>query len=365
MTIIFQIARRYFAAFTYFFSTFKQRFVEFLQIKFIKTHEKFSVINMSNLKGAERIAIVAVFPTRESTPSTMRLIKYLKKNGFEILLVVNQNSNLTDRYLSDFKSLDLSILLRPNLGRDFGAYQAGFKFLAQNEDLISTRQLIFANDSVLYGPRSAEFIRHFLNFQSNWKSFFINYQYHMHAQSFFMNFSDEVFKSDSFVDFWLKYYPTGLRHRVINDGEVQLTQTLLNNGHTPQGFVSSTLKTWSKDIEKMNYDELFSLWNGFYFKEFVELKHFAKLNELQFHRTLMEANPTHHLGLFVSRTIGAPLKLDLLRTGLVSFSGLEITMESLGLSKEEITDLMKLYARGGSYVSSKGLIKLWRDYGYV
>jgi hypothetical protein len=320
---------------------------------------------MSNLKEAERIAIVAVFPVKETIASTIRLIESLQKNSFNILLVINRNSNLTDKYLSNFKSLDLSILVRPNIGRDFGAYQAGFKFLQRNEILSSTRQLIFANDSVLYGPKSAEFIRRFINFESNWKSFYVNFQYHTHAQSFFMNFSDVIFKCDSFVDFWLKYYPTSLRHRVINDGEVQLTQTLLKNGHTPDSFISSNLKTWSKDIKTMNYDELFSLWNGFYFKESADLKQFARLNELQFHRTLMEANPTHHLGLFVSRSTGAPLKLDLLRTGLVTFSGLEITMKSLGLQEEEIADLIKLYVRGGSYVSSRGFIKLWRDYGYV
>jgi hypothetical protein len=279
--------------------------------------------------------------------------------------VINRNSNLTDKYLSHFKSLDLSIIVRPNIGRDFGAYQAGFKFLQRNEILGSTRQLIFANDSVLYGPKSAEFIRKFLNFESNWKSFYVNFQYHTHAQSFFMNFSDVIFKCDSFVDFWLKYYPTSLRYKVINDGEVQLTQTLLKNGHTPESFISSNLKTWSKDIEAMNYEELFGLWNGFYFKDSVHLKEFSKLNELQFHRTLMELNPTHHLGLFVSRSTGAPIKLDLLRTGLVTINGLEIAMKSLGLQEKEIADLLRLYTRGGSYVSVRGLVKLWRDYGYV
>ena len=280
--------------------------------------------------------------------------------------MINQNLNLTDRYLSNFKSLDLSILVRPNIGRDFGAYQAGFKFLERNEMLSSTRQLVFANDSVLYGPKSAEFIRRFLNLESNWKSFYVNFQFHMHAQSFFINFSDEIFKSDSFVDFWFKYYPTSIRYRVINDGEVQLSNILIKDGHTPQSFVSlAKLKTWYKYIRMMNYDELFGLWNGFHFKELTDLEHFTKLNELQFHRVLIEANPAHHLGLFVSRYTGAPIKLDFLRTGLVSLNGLENSIKSLGLQGEEAAELMKLCARSGSHASSKGFSKLWRDYGFV
>jgi hypothetical protein len=334
-------------------------------IKILKKHENNSVIRNSDLKKGNKFAVIAVFPRKETTTSTLRLIQSLQKNNFNIVVVINKSILLTEIYVSSFKSLNLTILTRPNIGRDFGAYQAGFNFLVKNDLLSSASQIIFANDSVFYGPKSHNFIDKSLRNSAHWNSFFVNYQFHQHAQSFFISFPSEIINSKIFLDFWTSYYPTSLRHRVINSGEVKLSQVLQQGGYALKACISPDSAPWSKYLKSITPDELFGLWSGFGFQEVVAANMRHGLNQLRFQHVLIEANPTHHLGLFISRFTGAPLKLDLLKTGLVSFAGILNTLGFMGVPKKEIDGLTTLILAGGSVTSTKGMAKLWRDYGYL
>lgn len=324
-----------------------------------------SVINEIDLNDAEKIAIIAVFPTNQKIKSTLRLIQYLEKNDFKVLLVINQNAVFNDLYFSNFKSLNLTILLRPNIGRDFGAYQAGFKYLLQNKFLNSTKQVVFANDSCFYGPKSLQFITESLSSQAPWQALFLNFELHTHCQSFFIGFASEIFNSNHFKNFWLHYYPTSLRHRVINNGEVALTQLLFKCGYVPDAHVSSLNPNIFAHVESMTVYELDSLWNRESFWELWESTNFKQLQRLQIDHVLIESNATHRLGLYLSRVVGAPLKFDLLKTGYVTMSGIKQTLEEMGVQNDEIEDVFSLFILTGSHASVRGFTKIWRLYGYA
>jgi hypothetical protein len=364
MATVFAITKRILATLTFTIYTLKLRFNEFIQIRILKNHSKISVLKKALDLKPKRVAVVALFPRGFLLTSTLRLVDRLILNGYQVVAVLNEGRPQQAEWIDELATRDLTILSRKNIGRDFGAYQAGIHFVQNLDGYSSIERLVIANDSVYYFPTSNEFLDKLLQNQHQWCGMFINFEIHIHAQSFFESFDRPVFTSSVFKQFWQNFYPTSIRHNVINKGEVGLTTVLMTAGFNPKSFVSGTIIEKSRRFKDFTPEEKFGLWNGFHFTTVDGTPSPIESHKLQMRRVLIESNPTHRAGMLSTRILGAPLKLDLLRTGLASASGLIELARNCGIETEELARFEDEILSKGSHVSVVGLHRLWRSYGF-
>ncbi len=101
-----------------------------------------------HLSGRKVCIFVAFAPTGRLLPYTLRYLAELNKNGFYVVLVVNQIG--IHRLQAEVHSLTRTVILRDNIGFDFGAWR---DVAARFPSVWKAEILLFANDSVV-GPFS-------------------------------------------------------------------------------------------------------------------------------------------------------------------------------------------------------------------
>lgn len=363
MVIQYQI-EKILATSTFYIKTLKPRTREFLQIRFLGRHKQHKILKTSVGPNSNRIAIVALFPRKYLLVSVMRLIDQLIKNGYQVLVVVNEGSQSYSEWIGELERRNISILSRPNIGRDFGAYQTGIRYVQSLPSYPTLERIVLANDSCYYFPKSTKFLDGLLKNLDPWFAMFVNFQFHLHAQSFFLSFDRSVFLSESFTNFWSAYYPTSFRHNVINKGEVRLSKNLMVAGFSPKSYITADKLESAVNTKNFTMEEKFALWEGIRFAEFDFGNQSHEFHVLQMRRTFTNLNPSHHLGMLSTRAMGAPLKLDLLRGGLVSLAGLADVAKLAGITDSELKDFKSEMSSKGSQASVFGLHKLWRNYGF-
>jgi hypothetical protein len=126
------------------------------------------------------------------------------------------------------------VINRPNLGRDFAAYQIATKLLLDSG--LSIRRLLYCNDSVFYldknDPRNI--FAHLMSSDDQWIGMTETYEHRYHVSSWCFQLSTEVLQSPAFVEFWKTYRPIDSRRHAIRRGEVGLTSALLRAGYVPK-----------------------------------------------------------------------------------------------------------------------------------
>ena len=352
------------ACFTFFLATLKQRIQTYLDYRITKNFEKFSLSKSFESTANNRVAIVALYPREGVLPSASRLIDSLLRSNYSVVAVMNQSKHM-DSWLTAFSSRPIEILVRPNIGRDFGAYRTGFRYVESKGALNVAQKLLFANDSMLYGPKSIDFVDSLLSVDKPWLGMFVNYQFHTHSQSFFQVFSREVFANPSFSDFWKKYYPSELRHKAINDGEVALSSLCLGLGFSPTSFVTAKSILESSEFHEFKPDEKFGIWSNHGSAWLDERISTLENTKFLMKRQYLENNVTHHQGLLVSRILKSPLKLDIFQTGQVTLDGLESTLISLGIRDVELQNILGIMTLKGTHASNRGIKRLWKTFGYI
>jgi lipopolysaccharide biosynthesis protein len=237
-TLIYHRLRPLIAQFTFFIVTLKIRINVFIKYRITKKFDHYTVIRKIDKISSGGVAIVALYPRAGIQKSIHRLIDALITSNYSVIAVINEG-RLANEWLDSLSNKPIEILSRPNIGRDFGAYKIGFIHAEKNGYLKSAEHLLFANDSVIYGPESVNFVEAMLEVNLPWHAMFVNYQFHTHAQSFFQIFEKNIFLKKEFSEFWHNYYPSELRHHAINKGEVGLSATCLKLGFAPVSYVSA------------------------------------------------------------------------------------------------------------------------------
>ena len=356
--------RQLISRFTFFVATINTRIKTLFDYRITKRFYQYDVAkNFENI-SRNGLAIVALYPRAGILPSVGRLIDSLIESNYSVLVVMNQ-SQASQAWYESLSNKPIEILIRPNIGRDFGAYKIGFIHAEKNGYLASTDHLLFANDSVLYGPHSNAFVKSMLVFERPWHAMFVNYQFHTHAQSFFQVFEKDIFRSRSFSEFWHNYYPSELRHHAINNGEAGLSSTCIDLGFAPESYVNAISILEDSKFGNFTPDEKFGVWSNhgltYLNQEISNDENTAFLMKRQY----LENNITHHQGLLASRVLYAPLKLDIFQTGQVTIGGLQDTLQALGIAGDELSDILRVMTLKGTHASRRGLNRLWGIYGYV
>jgi hypothetical protein len=200
-----------------------------------------------------------------------------------------------------------------------------------------------------------------LKVDSPWNAMFVNQELYAHAQSFFQVFQKTIFKQLSFSKFWHKYYPSELRNYVIEKGEKSLSKVGFRLGFYPTSYVSREAILKHPEFVDFTPDERFAIHLG-------NLNTFANRHHLEFdnllflmRRQYLIYNISHYQGLLASRVLKAPIKLDIVSSGLVTIDGLRDTLISLGLEQDELKDVFRAMLILPDYIGFK---KFWNSFGY-
>ena len=314
---------------------------DFRDIKIVKKHTRENIIKESfSLTGSRKIAVVALFPRGPLLNSVERLISNLLDKEYEIVVVINESSQRD--WIPRLSNYQITIIKRQNMGRDFGAYKAGLNYLKSKGLYSNIDSLLLCNDSVFYGENFGNFLDVYEGISSSWKTAFLNFEKHTHAQSFFQSFGGEVVRTKTFQNFWMNYYPSNRRVHAIDKGEVKLSQILLNAGYFPKSVVNANSIASVYQTDQITFDDFYSVLTESYY----EILNFSPQikNEYFWHaleRSFMEKNCSHVAGLLAFKALGAPLKFDLLATGRVTIGSLQQALLQDGLQKSEIAELIE------------------------
>ena len=158
----------------------------------------------------------------------MHHVKGLAAAGLSVVFVTNSGF-LRPAALEALKLVCAGVIIRRNVGYDFGAWREGFERL--NLPRPDTTLVAMANDSV-YGPiRSLNELFGTIDFDiadvwgctDSWQS-----RYHL--QSYLIAFSPKVVASDAWKTFWKGVVPTWSKMWLVRMYEIGLTQALLKAG---------------------------------------------------------------------------------------------------------------------------------------
>lgn len=364
MGLIIHFLKRFISFASFYLATLPLRISQFIKIRVFQQHKEIKVVKSFKSSSHKNVAVVALFPRGNLIYSTLRLIEALIEANYFVIAVINRSDGPIEAWINALEDKNMSILIRPNIGRDFGAYQSGIDYLQKQEYFGKIDNLVLANDSMYYVPRSKKFLADLLADKSPWVSMFVNYQSHVHAQSFFIKFSRPVFTHKNFIKFWAHYYPNNVRINVIENGEKFFSDTLVESGFYPKAFVTPEMLTTAKALSTLMPDEKFALWGGYRYLEIDEMRNPTSAHSLQISRIFREQNATHVAGLIATRILGAPMKLDLGREYLLSLPGIVRAAKIGGISKGELEIFREEIDAQGSASSFNGLTLLWNQFGH-
>ena len=123
------------------------------------------------------------------------------------------------------------ILVRPNIGRDFGAYRAATLHILAGG--LKPSRVIYLNDSVYFlaGPALDHLTRQLASPTYDVVGALENHAFSHHLGSYALSLSGAAFADRKIVRFWRRYRPYDLRLHAINKGEMRLSSTLKRCGY--------------------------------------------------------------------------------------------------------------------------------------
>lgn len=312
---------------------------DFFTITILRQHLQHTVHKVSSERSnLKKIALVALYPRAPLLSSVKRLISDLLDGDYQVVAVVNSSNYQS--WIPELISLPITIIERPNIGRDFGAYKFGISYLNNKGLLGEADLLLICNDSVFYGKDFGDFLKRFDSSKSSWTTAFLNFEKHTHAQSFFQSFSSEIIMSSSFQKFWKDYFPSNSRVHAIDKGEVKLSQLLISAGFFPKSIVTAGAIANCYPNSSIEFEDFFSILLDTYYSlqdTSREIREDLFWHSLQ--RNFMEKNCAHVAGLLAFKALNAPLKLDLLATGRITLESLLSALSNNGIEENEIIQL--------------------------
>ncbi len=183
----------------------------------------------------------------------LNYLRALNEAGISTVFVTNAGA-LQPQALAAIKPLCAAIVIRRNVGYDFGAWREGLERAALPRP--DTTMVLLANDS-LYGPiRSLNQVFDTIDFgvadvwgcTESWQSRY-------HIQSYMIAFSPKVVASQAWRDFWAGVRPTWSKVWLIRMYEIGLTQMLLRSGFTCRAIWPYEALIADLDLPLLDLDE--------------------------------------------------------------------------------------------------------------
>lgn len=332
------------------------RISNWCKIRILNNHKKYSIFG--KIEESKNIAVLVTFPGTSTFESVERLANWIEEAGYLLIVVINENSKATEwksRLFNDHRI----IVLRPNIGEDFGAYKQAIKIISPFKK--SIRNLVIANDSMMYAPKSREWVMKVIDINSEnaCTSLFLNKQGAIHAPSVLLKFGQEVLANEKFWIFWKRYYPYSNKRKIIRRGEHRLTKLI--GWQSVKPVVTASLITESSTL---SVSEIFQIlkWVAVIDRPLLEALKFVK--HADFHEHIINFafenfQVSDSMGIFLTREFGAPLKLDLARRGLTTQNAILETLQKLDLESSEIEDLRVILSLRKSYLTRNSIQRIF------
>ncbi len=163
-------------------------------------------------------------------------IESISKLGYLIIFV--SSSNVQKKEIDKLKNIASTLIVRKNIGYDFGSWIEGYKYVSQNTQV---QELILTNDSI-YGP-FYELHNIFQKMKSRNADFWgmtDSYEISYHIQSYFLWIGPNILRSDVWSE-WIQsfvFYPSFLKGAIIQKYEIGLSKLLRSHGFTFDSYIS-------------------------------------------------------------------------------------------------------------------------------
>jgi hypothetical protein len=183
----------------------------------------------SRFELGERVALFTHFDRRERLAEHVIVyIRQLHAIGFSVVFITN-SGRLPEASLQALKPVCRAIIVRRNVGYDFGAIREVLALLELPRP--ETERLLIANDSV-YGPLLpiADMIARVDFAKADLWGTTESWQYRYHLQSYFLLAGRQALTSPAWQAFWRSVRQVSSKQWVIARYEVGLTQALLKAG---------------------------------------------------------------------------------------------------------------------------------------
>ena len=184
-------------------------------------------------------------------PHTLHYVRALHEAGCSVVFVTN-SGQLQPQAMAALQPFCAGVLVRRNVGYDFGAMREGIDAL--NLPRANTESLLLANDS-LYGPLGSlgPVIGRMDFTQADVWGATDSWQGRYHIQSYFVAVSRRVLESTTWTNFWRAVRPVKSKIWVVLKYEIGLSQALVRGG-----FGVAALWRYEDLIDKVNPDFLVS-----------------------------------------------------------------------------------------------------------
>ncbi len=321
-------------------------------VRIFRKDRKYEIIKSLPKENQDQIAVFAIYPGTTPLDSVLRIVESLQKQQYSVLAVINKNAE-SARFISALDVKNCAIMVRENLGADFGAYQNGIRYLKKIDLYTHLKFLVLVNDSIFVTPTSQESIAKISNPISDINCIFVHHQGISHAGSMFLKFDQQTLFSNEFSKFWVRYFPYSSKRRVILRGEHALSKAVGIGKFHPIVHLDSInsvrdynllnsevlqLLTWSRKSSSLTY---------FYVSKSIEVSNWKEV----FSYTLSNLQVSNALGLNISRVLHVPLKMDLMKLGLASASDYLILARDAGCTESEIMELQKILNTKGGFLT--------------
>jgi len=360
----------------FFVVNLKSILLTLLKVRILKAHLSYRIFGSESFAEKRQILILALFPRKALLPSITRFVDFMISTGFHPIIVLNHSRDsdlfrLSLQYFGD----DVTILMRNNIGRDFGAYQSAMNYLNKKVNLTELEKIAFFNDSIFYGKDFGWFTK--LNeMDSNVGALYSNFELKPHFQSMAFICDHNIINSKFFKSFWSKYYPTENRTSVIKKGELKFSHLCLESGFTFSDLATTLL---SQEIKPLNEIEkqavlmsgldlrpqkilLMSIMTIPEFPINQEIDISEKIISQLINLVVTSKNVSHALGFYFTRNYHFPLKLDLVKFGTAGTLDILNFLQSANIEEVESQELLFMIRSAGSFYSATGWSKLFRDF---
>jgi hypothetical protein len=187
------------------------------------------------------VAVFLVYQPNDLLASTFATLRHLNANGYSVQLVVNHP--LDDAQLARLRPLTTEIMIRPNVGYDFGGYRDAILHLLDTRP--PKGQLLVLNDSVWFPIwPDCDLLDRFRRAPEDVYGFIFNddppNRKPAHIQSYLFRFSPDALRLPAFKTFWKRIRVSSDRVMAIRRCEIPMTCKLRDIGLTHGAIYKST-----------------------------------------------------------------------------------------------------------------------------
>jgi hypothetical protein len=198
----------------------------------------------------EKVALFVHFDAGgQVTPAAREFIASLSEAGLDVAFVTN-SERLQDEAKDFLKHHCAEILIRRNIGYDFGAWRDALDTLSLPRP--QTRAIYLVNDSV-YGPfADLKPLLDAIDFgRADLWGATESWQHRYHLQSFFLGCGEAVIRGRAWHDFWRSVRPVPSKDWIIRHCEVGFTSAMARGGARCAAIFPSASLLDEREIERL------------------------------------------------------------------------------------------------------------------